>query len=347
MPEGKDVYIIQKDNDLTKMFTLPTMDDPTGLLNESYEVWGAFVGIVLLLLCVDLFILNRKDEVVSTRKSLIMAGFYMVLALLFGGWMWKTFGADDGVDYYTAYFIELSLSLDNLFVMSVILSYFAVPKEYQHRVLFWGVLGVLVMRGVMIGFGTVLVQSFSWVLFIFAGFLVLTGVKMLFMNEEDENLQDSFLIKFFKRHLRYTDQLAGHDFFVKLQSPGSKKFLVYCTPLFMALVCIEFMDVLFALDSVPAVFAITNQPFVIYTSNIFAILGLRTMYFSLSMLLDRFKYMKYSLSLVLIFIGLKVFYGHFFDQKIDPLVSLTITLGTLLAGALASVLMTGRHKDNP
>ncbi len=326
------------------MFSLPTTDSTSPFLTHGGQIWGIFIGIVLVLLIIDLFVLNRKDEVISAKKSLCFAAFYMVLAILFGGWLWSAFGADDGVNYFTAYFIELSLSLDNLFVMSVILSYFAVPKEYQHRVLFWGILGVLVMRGVMIGLGTVLIQSFSWALFIFAGFLILTGVKMLFMKEGEDELQDSALIGFFKKHLRFTTQLDGHNFFTKLPSPKTGRLITYATPLFMALICIEFMDVLFALDSVPAVFAITTQPFVIYTSNIFAILGLRSMYFAITAILDRFKYMKYALSVVLIFIGGKVFYNEFFDH-IPPLVSLAITLGTLGAGILFSMIKT-RESEN-
>ena len=325
------------------MFTLPDTDSSSHFLGSGTEVWGSFLAIVVILLLLDLFVLNRKDEVVSAKKSLCFAAFYMVLAIIFGGWLWHAFGADDGVNYFTAYFIELSLSLDNLFVMSVILSYFAVPKEYQHRVLFWGIMGVLVMRGIMIGLGSVLIQSFDWVLFIFAGFLILTGVKMLFMKEEDDGLQDSALIKFFKKHLRYTDKIDGHNFFVRSKHTASGKSVTFATPLFMALICIEFMDVLFALDSVPAVFAITTEPFVIYTSNIFAILGLRSMYFAITAILERFKYMKYALSIVLVFIGCKVFYNEFVSH-IPPLVSLAITVGTLLAGALFSLIKTSHDE---
>lgn len=327
------------------MFTLPSTSASTGFLTEGYEVWGAFIAIVLILLLLDLFVLNRKDEIVSAKKSLISTGFYMGLALIFGGWLWKSYGADDGVDYFTAYFIELSLSLDNLFVMSVILSYFVVPKEFQHRVLFWGILGVLVMRGIMIGLGTVLIQQFDWVLFIFAGFLILTGVKMLLMKDDDGELKDSAMIKFFKKHLRYTNEIEGHKFFIKRPHERTGKLVSYATPLFMALICIEFMDVLFALDSVPAVFAITTEPFVIYTSNIFAILGLRSMYFAITAILERFKYMKYALSLVLVFIGAKVFYNHFVGH-VEPLVSLGITVGTLVAGAVFSLIKTS-HDEKP
>ncbi len=328
------------------MFALPDTNSTSSFLNNGAEVWGGFIAVVLILLLLDLFVLNRKDEVVSAKKSLIYSAFYMVLACVFGGWLWKSYGADDGVNYFTAYFIELSLSLDNLFVMSVILAYFNVPKEYQHRVLFWGIMGVLVMRGVMIGLGSVLIQSFDWVLFIFAGFLILTGIKMLFMKEDDGGMEDSALVAFFKKHLRYTDKIDGHKFFIKSNHIVSGKPVTFATPLFMALVCIEFMDVLFALDSVPAVFAITTEPFVIYTSNIFAILGLRSMYFAITAILERFKYMKYALSIVLVFIGCKVFYNEFFGH-IPPLVSLAITVGTLVCGALFSLVKTSHEEKAP
>jgi tellurite resistance protein TerC len=313
----------------------------TRLMGQSAMLWLAFMGIVFALLAFDLGVLNRKDQIISAKKSLCFAAFYVVLALLFGAWLWQDLGRDDGVDYFTAYLIELSLSLDNLFVMSVILSYFAVPKQYQHRVLFWGILGVLIMRGIMIGFGTVLIDKFDWMLMVFAGFLVLTGIKMLFMADDDDasGLEDSFIIRFFQKHLRFTKEINGHDFFIKKASPTTGKMLTYATPLFMALLCIEFMDVLFALDSVPAVFAITTEPFVIYTSNIFAILGLRSMYFAMSAVLERFKYMKYALSIILIFIGLKVFYSEFFG-KLEPMYSLGITITLLIGGVLFSLIKT-------
>lgn len=309
-------------------------------LGRPVELWILFIGLVLVLMVLDLFVLNRRDRIISTKESLVHASGYVSIALAFGAWLWSDMGPQHGADYFTAYLIELSLSLDNLFVMSVILSYFAVPREYQHRVLFWGIMGVLVMRGIMIAFGTVLINTFDWVLFFFAAFLVLTGFKMLFLKDQDEDLKDSALVHFFEKHLRFTRSINGHDFFVRL--PDTKnvgKTLVYATPLFMALICIEFMDVIFALDSVPAVFAITTEPFVVYTSNIFAILGLRTMYFTLASMLDRFKYLKYAMSVVLIFIGVKVFYSAFFE-KIPPFISLSITLSLLFGGVIFSLIKT-------
>ena len=316
-------------------------------MGQSVGVWVVFIGIILILLALDLGLFNRRDQVIGARQSLVQAGGYFILAILFGGWLTSDMGVQHGIDYYTAYLIELSLSLDNLFVMSLILSYFAVPRQYQHRVLFWGIIGVLVMRGVMIAAGTALIQMFSWVLFIFAGFLVITGIKMLFIKAEDaEDLNDSALIRFFMRHLRFTREISGHQFFVRLPHPMTQKPLLFATPLFMALICIEFMDVVFALDSVPAVLAITTEPFVVYTSNIFAILGLRSMYFALAVMLDRFKYLKYAMAVVLIFIGLKVFYAHVFD-KINPFISLGITVTLLTAGVVVSLLKkAGEARSN-
>ncbi len=313
----------------------------THFMGETALLWIGFLSIVIILLALDLGLLNRRDEIISARKSLYFAGFYVFLATLFGIWMWQTRGEGDGMDYFTAYLIEMSLSLDNLFVMSMVLTYFAVPRQYQHRVLFWGIMGVLIMRALMIGFGSILIENFGWMLLVFAAFLVVTGFKMLFMKEDDdgESMANSKLVQFFQKHLRFTKEIDGHNFFIKRANPQTGVMVRYATPLFMALICIEFLDVLFALDSVPAVFAITKEPFVVYTSNIFAILGLRSMYFAMSAVLERFKYMKYALSIILIFIGGKVFYSHFFE-KIPPFYSLSITVILLVSGVVFSLIKT-------
>ncbi|HOO51998.1 MAG TPA: TerC/Alx family metal homeostasis membrane protein [Alphaproteobacteria bacterium] len=309
-------------------------------MGESLGLWLLFLIVIIALMIFDLGFLNRKDEVIDSKTSLGYSAFYMVLASIFGAWLWYNMGEDHGMDYFTAYMIELSLSLDNLFVMSVILTFFHVPRKYQHRVLFWGIVGVLVMRGAMIAAGVVIVQSFSWALYIFAAFLLVTGIKMLLIkDDDDDNIEDSFLIRFFQKHLRFTKEIDGHKFFVRLPDHTTGKIVTFATPLFMALICIEFMDVLFALDSVPAVFAITNEPFVIYTSNIFAILGLRSMYFAVAAMIERFKYMKYALAIVLIFIGGKVFYTGMIGH-ISPAISLGITLSVLIGGVLFSLSKT-------
>jgi tellurite resistance protein TerC len=322
---------------LILFFSQDVMGQPIGL-------WTGFIVVILALLIFDLAILNRKDEVISASKSMIYAAGYMVLATLFGLWIWQTQGAANGASYFTAYIIELTLSMDNLFVMSVILSFFAIPREYQHRVLFWGIIGVLIMRGVMIGLGATIIHSFAWVLLIFAALLIATGVKMLLHKDIDEpkDLNNNALIKFLQKHMRTTKEIDGHAFFIKRPHPETQRMVSYATPLFVALICIEIMDLLFALDSVPAVLAITTDPFLVYTSNIFAILGLRSMYFALAAFIERFKYLKYALSLVLIFIGGKVFYSHYV-AKIEPFVSLSITVLILTAGILFSLFRTRKE----
>jgi len=312
-------------------------------LGQSLGIWLSFFTIILTLLVFDLGIMARKAKVVTPRQSLKQTAFYMLLALLFGVWIWLHMGAQNGIDYYTAYMIELSLSLDNLFVMSVILAHFKIPPHNQHRILFWGILGVLMMRGLMIGSGLAVIQYFHWVLFIFAGLLIFTGTKMLLggsHDDEDEDpLKDSKIVNFFHKNMRCTPDFHGDRFFVRQENPKTGVIETFATPLFMALACIEFMDVVFAIDSVPAVFAITTAPFIVYSSNIFAILGLRSMYFAVIALLDRFKYMNYALSIVLIFIGGKIFYSEFVE-KIDPLYSLAITVSLLVGGAVFSLLKT-------
>lgn len=240
------------------------------------------------------------------------------------------------MNFITAYLIEKSLSLDNLFVISMIFAYFGVPRMYQHRVLFWGIVGVVVMRGVLIGFGTALVHNFEWILLLFAAFLIFTGLKMTFSKDDDAGIEDSKMLKFLQRKMNVTPFLRGHDFFIRDKNNGNK---LQATPLFLALVTIEFADLLFAVDSIPAVLAITSDTFVVYTSNIFAVLGLRSLYFAVAAMIHRFHYMKYALSIILIFIGLKAFYSHYFD-KIPASVSLGITLTLLIGGFVFSMFKT-------
>jgi tellurite resistance protein TerC len=230
--------------------------------------------------------------------------------------------------------------MDNLFVISLIFGYYGVPRQYQHRVLFWGIVGVIVMRGMMIGLGATLIHRFEWILLLFAAFLIFTGFKMLFSSDEgDEKIEESGFVKFLQKHLRVTPFLHGNKFFVKEKGLGNVKGGLQATPLFLALVTVEVADLIFAVDSVPAVLAITTDTFVVYTSNIFAVVGLRAMYFAIAAIIHRFIYMKYALALILVFIGMKAFYAHFFD-KVPPYVSLAITLGTLAGGFIFSMLKT-------
>jgi tellurite resistance protein TerC len=223
--------------------------------------------------------------------------------------------------------------------MAMIFSFLAIPRQYQHKVLFWGIMGVIVLRAIMIGLGAALIHEFSWILYVFGVFLALTGVKMLFSKvDEQPNLQDNFLVKWLRGHLRVTEVLHGGRFFVRQADAGGHQVL-WITPLFLALILIECADLVFAIDSVPAIFAITQDPFIVYTSNIFAILGLRALYFALAAMIHRFAYLKYALALVLVFIGAKIFLVGIIG-KIPPVISLSVTLGLLVGGVLLSLYKT-------
>ena len=317
-------------------------------LGKAVWIWLVFLTIVLVLLVLDLGVLHRKNEEIGVTQSLWMSAFYISVALIYGGWIWFQLGQTSAIQYYTGFFIEKTLALDNIFVISLIFGYFAIPRKYQHRVLFWGILGVIVLRGIMIALGATLVEQFSWVMYLFGGFLLLTGIKMLMDagKEHDTDISKNPVLKFLRSRLRVTDTLHGDRFFVKLPDPKTGKLASFATPLFLALVMVEFVDLVFAVDSVPAIFAITTDPFIVFTSNIFAILGLRALYFALSAMIHRFKYLKYSLSIVLIFIGMKVFYNQFFG-KMDPLISLSITIGILAAGIIYSLLKTSGDAEPP
>lgn len=317
----------------------------TDILGTPLVVWAGFLALIGFLMALDLGLLNRENRIIGARESLWQYAGYMSLGLLFGVFVYFEKGGESALDYYTALVIEQSLSLDNIFVISVIFAYFAIPREYQHRVLFWGIIGVIVLRGLLIGFGTAVIAQFSWVLFIFAALLIYTGIRLFSSDDEAVDLNNSRIIKFLRRYLNVSPTLAGDRFFVR--APNAQNKLAYqATPLFLALVTVEMADVLFAFDSVPAVFAITTDTFVVFTSNLFAILGLRTLYFALSAMLHRFVYLKYALSVVLVFIGTKVFYTHFVG-KIPPFISLSVTLGVLLAGVIYSLYRTARESQEP
>jgi tellurite resistance protein TerC len=316
-------------------------------MDKPIWMWAAFIAIVLVLLILDLGVFNKKDHEIGVKESLYLSCFYIVIGLLFSVWIWYQSGITSMEEYLTGYLIEKSLSLDNIFVISLVFEYLRIPRLYQHRVLFWGILGVIVLRGLMIGLGAKLVAEFSWVLYIFAIFLIFTGIKMLFVKEHQKDMSENKLLTFIQSHLRVTKELHGNHFFVSLEEPGSKKKLLWCTPLFVALLMIEMVDAVFAVDSVPAIFAITTDTYIIYTSNIFAILGLRALYFALAAVLPRFVYLKYALSLVLIFIGSKIFIADFFGwNKFPASVSLAITVSLLAAGILFSLYKTrGNYKN--
>jgi tellurite resistance protein TerC len=317
-------------------------------LGQDVWLWLMFIAIVIALLAFDLGVLNRKDHEIGVKESLWLSAGYIAIALLFGGWVWWYMGATSGMHYYTGFLIEKSLALDNVFVIALIFSYFAVPRLYQHRVLFWGILGVIVLRAIMIGLGAALVSQFSWVLYLFGAFLILTGIKMLWMIDNMPDIGNNPLLKLMRKRMRVTSEVHGNSFMVKLPAsdrPGAK-LVWWATPLFFALVLVEFADLIFAVDSVPAIFAITSDPFIVYTSNIFAILGLRALYFALAAVIHRFRYLKYALAAVLIFIGGKIFYNQIFG-KMDPWISLSVTFGLIAIGIIVSLYRTREESMEP
>jgi tellurite resistance protein TerC len=323
---------------MMEMLMAPAMGKPVWM-------WLAFITIVLVLLALDLGILHRKAHEIGVKESLVTSAVYISLGLLFGGWVWLQLGAQASKEYITGFLVEKTLAMDNVFVISLIFTYFAVPLKYQHRVLFWGILGVIVLRGIMIGLGATLVAKFSWVMYIFAIFLIATGVKMLFVGDKVPDIASNPFLKWLNTVFRVTPELHGQRFFVRQQDPTTKKMVTWCTPLFIALILIEIADLIFAVDSVPAIFAITKDPYIVYTSNIFAILGLRALYFALAAIVHRFKYLKQALAVVLMFIGSKIFIADWLGlEKFPASVSLGVTVGLLAAGVIYSLYRTRNAK---
>ncbi|MXP29343.1 TerC/Alx family metal homeostasis membrane protein [Porphyrobacter algicida] len=296
--------------------------------------WLAFAVIVLALTAFDLGVLNRKDEAMGIARSLKLSAFYIAIAMLFGGWVWFALGAQAGSEYFTGYFIEKALSIDNVFVISLIFTYFAIPPKYQYRALLWGILAVIVLRGLMIAGGAALVAEAHWVLYIFAAFLIFTGIKMVFSSDSEADLSQNRAIRWISRHMRVTKELHGHRFIVQVPDEKTGRTVRAATPLLLALVVINLADLVFAVDSVPAIFAITTDTFIVYTSNIMAILGLRALYFALAAMVHRFHYLKYALAGVLVFIGSKIFVTDFLlgGAKFPPLISLGVTFALIAAG---------------
>ena len=328
------------------------MDALHAFLTTSYFgtpgwFWLAFLALILFLLYLDLGVLHRDKHEIEIRESLTLYAGYFSVGVAFGGWIWWQLGATKAMEYYTGFLVEQSLSMDNVFVMAMILSYFNIPRIYQHRVLFWGILGVIVLRALMIGLGTALVQEFEWILYIFGAFLLISGVKMLRSGDEAEehpDLENNRFIRFIRRHMRVTDDYHGGRFLVRIQDQKTGKALLYATPLLLTLVLIELADLVFAVDSVPAVLSISQDPFIVYTSNIFAILGLRALYFALAALIHRFVYLKYALAIVLIYIGAKIFLHDLI--KVPALLSLAVTIGVLAGGIILSLIKTRDQKPS-
>lgn len=315
-------------------------------LSESFMtkpvwMWLIFAALLLLLLILDLGVMNRKEHEIGVRESLLSSAFYVSMGLLFALFVHFEMGRERALEYLTGYIIEETLSIDNIFAIAMLFSFFHIPRLYQHRVLFWGILGAVILRGLMIALGAALIGEFEWILYVFAVFLILTGAKMLLAREDKEEIAQNPVLRFMQNHFRITDGLRGHAFFVREPSRKHGRKVLWLTPLFLALVMIEFVDILFAVDSVPAIFMVTKDPFIVYTSNIFAILGLRSLYFVLAAMIKRFHYLKYALSLVLIFIGAKIFIADALGWDKFPVGwSLGITFGLLGSGIAVSLLKT-------
>ena len=309
--------------------------------------WLAFLAIVAGLTAFDLGVLHKEDREMGIGESLKLTAFYIAIAMAFGAWIWFERGAEFGMQYYTGFFIEKALSIDNVFVISLIFTFFAIPPKYQYRALLWGIIAVIVLRGLMIAGGAALVEQAYWVLYIFSAFLIFTGIKMFFAGDHDPDIANNRVVKWISTHMRVTKELHAQHFFVKVPDEKTGKMVRAATPLFLALVVINLADLVFAVDSVPAIFAITTDTFIVYTSNIMAILGLRALYFALSAMIHRFYYLKYALAAVLVFIGSKIFVSDFLldGGKFPPALSLGVT-AALIAGGVFYSLWKTRHGED-
>lgn len=285
-------------------------------------LWIGFNAFVLLMLALDLGVFHRKEHKVTFKEAISWSVVWVTLALIFNGWIYYDQGKDKALEFLTGYLIEKSLSVDNIFVFVLLFSFFKVPEQYRHRVLFWGVLGALLMRAGFIAAGAVLIEKFHWIIYVFGAFLVFTGYKMLKKKTEDMHPEDNPLVRWFVKKGKVTSDYHGKNFFVRIN--GQK----LATPLFLCLLSVEFTDLIFAVDSIPAIFAITKDPFIVYTSNVFAILGLRSLYFALEGIITRFPYLRYGLALILIFIGLKMLAVDIY--KIPVVASLAVIAVILL-----------------
>ncbi len=296
---------------------------------DNIWLWIGFNFFILIMLALDLGVFHRKSHVVSFREAINWTIAWVTLALLFNLGIWHFLGPQKALEFTTGYVIEYSLSVDNIFVFAMLFSYFAVPAAYQHRVLFWGILGALVLRAIMIVAGTVLLTKFAWIIYVFGAFLILTGLKMIFKKEEEMHPERNPVVRWFKKLMPVTSDYRGAKFFVRENG------IRMATPLFIVLLLVEVSDVIFAVDSIPAIFAVTKDPFIVYTSNVFAILGLRSLYFALAGVMDKFHLLKIGLGIVLAFVGVKMLLGHT-AYKIDTLVSLVVIIAVLAASVLAS-----------
>lgn len=315
-------------------------------MEVSSSFWIGFIILVIILLALDMFVFNKKGEVVKVKKALWLSAFWISLALLFNVGVYFAFGKTAALEFFTAYLIEESLSIDNLFVFIIIFATFKIQPEHQHGVLFWGILGAIVFRAIFIFAGVALIERFAWIMYVFGAFLLFTGAKMLIDEfktsdpEKEKEKQDpnkNSIVKLFKKFMPVTDDMADGNFFKRIDHK------LYATPLFLALLVIEFTDLIFAIDSIPAVLSVSTNTFIIYTSNIFAVLGLRSLYFALRGIMDLFHYLKYALSGILVFIGFKMIINHYagtagWEFHIANITSLLVIASFLVISIIASII---------
>lgn len=336
----------------------PLLAETASWLPAHAWLYAGFVALVLVFLALDLGVFHRTAHAVSMKEAITWTIVWVGAALLFNGFVYLAYeghwlgigtavqqldgtvrdvgGWEAAKLYLTGYVVEKSLAMDNVFVIAMIFTYFAVPAKYQHRVLFWGIVGALLMRGVMIGVGAALIQQFSWIVYVFGGFLILTAIKMALVRSEGIDPERNLLVRLVRRLYPVSTEYHGDRFLVRINGVRT------ATPLMLALVMVEFTDLIFAVDSIPAIFAVTADPFLVFTSNIFAILGLRSLYFCLAGMLDRFHYLKPALVAILLFVGVKMMLVHS-SFKVDNTVSLLVVVGILAAGVVASLLRPAKQ----
>jgi tellurite resistance protein TerC len=305
-------------------------------MSEEVILWGSFSLFVIGMLALDLGVFHRKSHSVSVKEALTWTAVWIALAMLFNLFVYHYFEKEQALEFFTAYVVEKSLSIDNIFVIIMIFSYFRVPDAYQHKVLFWGIFGALVMRLIFIFAGIELIHKFHWLIFVFGGFLIVTGARMIFGDDKPMDPEKNPVVKLVRKMFPITDTFEGDNFFVK------RDHRLWATPLFIVVMLIEATDLIFAVDSIPAIISISEEPFIVYTSNVFAILGLRSLYFALAGIEKYFTYLKYGLATILVFVGVKMVIADFY--KIPVEISLIIISFLLAISMIASVLVKGNKK---
>ena len=307
-------------------------------MEVSPIIWIALIAVILAMLVVDL-VMHRDAHEISVKEAAAWSGVWVAVAVAVGGAIWWVYGSEFGLQYFAGYVIEKSLAVDNVFVWAVIFSYFAVPRQYQHRVLFYGVVGALVFRAIFIALGSVLIASFSWILYVFGAFLIVTGIKMMRQRNEHIDPAKSKTLALFRRFVPTTEDFEGQKFLTRRNG------VLMATPLLAVLVLVEVTDIIFAVDSIPAIFAVTQEPFLVFASNALAILGLRAMYFLLADLIHRFIYLKLGLSIVLAWVGVKMIVSHAWF-KIPTALSLGVVIAIIAVSIIASLVVSRRQQPS-